>query len=218
MHSAPYDYKHLPYSGDHVNGNDDLQRERRDRRGLAVLDDTRMSASFIEAAAPGIDADSEAATQTKRGTMYIYTARVILMLLFVGVSGLVSGCATIVHLGGTEELNVISEPSGAKVVVDGTERGVTPIALKVERKQAHRILVSKEGYEESQTSVDSKLSLWMAGNVLFGGIIGFLVDVLSGGGYTIDPDKVAVTLQASSTIPAAVPGSVSSLHPSPPIP
>ncbi len=52
---------------------------------------------------------------------------------------LLSGCATIVHLGGTEELNVTSEPSGAKLVVDGAERGVAPMALKVERKQAHKV-------------------------------------------------------------------------------
>ncbi len=44
-----------------------------------------------------------------------------------------------VHLGGTEELNVTSEPSGAKLVVDGAERGVAPMALKVERKQAHKV-------------------------------------------------------------------------------
>jgi len=147
--------------------------------------------------------------------MDIHTARVILMILFVGVSGSASGCATIVHLGGSEELNVTSEPPMAKVIVDGAERGVTPIAVKVERKQTHKVLVSKEGYEESQTSVESKLSWWMAGNVIFGGIIGFLVDVLSGGGYTIDPDKVSVTLNPSSTAPAVTQSSVSSSNPPP---
>jgi len=138
-------------------------------------------------------------------------------LLFVAYT-LLSGCATIVHLGGTEELNVTSEPSGAKLVVDGAERGVTPMALKVERKQAHKILVSKEGYEESQSSTESKLSLWLAGNAIFGGVVGILVDVLSGGGYTIEPSAVAVTLKPVEGIGVSPAPSLSSLTQSPPLP
>ena len=131
--------------------------------------------------------------------------------------GITSGCATIVHLGGSEELTVNSEPSGATVEVDGAERGVTPMSVKVERKQPHKVTVKKEGYEDSQTSVDSKLSLWVAGNILFGGVVGLLVDVLSGGGYTLEPSELAVNLQASNGIPTEA-GSVSSLNPSPPLP
>lgn len=138
-------------------------------------------------------------------------------LLFAAYT-LLSGCATIVHLGGTEELNVTSEPTGAKLVVDGAERGVTPMALKVERKQAHKILVTKEGYEESESSTESKLSLWLAGNAIFGGLVGILVDVLSGGGYTIEPSAVAVTLKPVEGIGASPAPSLSSLTQSPPLP
>ena len=76
--------------------------------------------------------------------MDIHTARVILMILFVGVSGSASGCATIVHLGGSEELNVTSEPPMAKVIVDGAERGVTPIAVKVERNRLTKFSYQKK--------------------------------------------------------------------------
>lgn len=149
--------------------------------------------------------------------MRFSTAPTIAALLIITLSG-IPGCATIVHLGGSEELNVTSEPSGAKVVVDGMERGITPVAVDVERKKPHKILVSKDGYQESQLSVDSSLSWWIAGNIVFGGLVGLLVDVLSGGGYTIDPDKLAVTLQSSSIGPVESPGSVSTLHPSPLVP
>ncbi|MBX3339936.1 MAG: PEGA domain-containing protein, partial [Nitrospira sp.] len=83
-------------------------------------------------------------------------------LAIVGM--ITSGCATIVHLGSSEELNVSSEPSGATVLIDGTERGVTPLATKVERKKDHAVVLTKEGFEESQSRVESHISWWVAGN------------------------------------------------------
>lgn len=111
--------------------------------------------------------------------------------LLLAAYALLSGCATIVHLGGSEEINVSSEPDGAKVVIDGTELGVTPLATKVERKKDHALVLTKEGFQETQTKVESHLSWWVAGNALVGGLVGILVDVLTGGGYTLELDAVA---------------------------
>lgn len=138
--------------------------------------------------------------------------------LILAAYTLLSGCATIVHLGGNEELSVSSEPAGAKVVIDGTERGVTPLATKVERKKDHAVVLTKEGFEENQSRVESHLSWWVAGNVILGGLVGILVDVLSGGGYTIEPDAVAVTLKPIEGVAASAAPPLSSLTQSPPIP
>ena len=138
--------------------------------------------------------------------------------LILAAYTLLSGCATIVHLGGNEELNVSSEPAGAKVVIDGTERGLTPLATKVERKKDHAVVLTKEGFEENQSRVESHLSWWVAGNVILGGLVGILVDVLSGGGYTIEPDAVAVTLKPIEGVAASAAPPLSSLTQSPPIP
>ena len=72
------------------------------------------------------------------------TLQAFLAMFILALSSIVSGCATIVHLGGDEELNVSSEPAGAKVVIDGTERGVTPLATQVERKKDHAVVLTKE--------------------------------------------------------------------------
>jgi len=138
--------------------------------------------------------------------------------LILAAYTLLSGCATIVHLGGNEELNVSSEPAGAKVVIDGTERGLTPLATKVERKKDHAVVLTKEGFEENQSRVESHLSWWVAGNVILGGLVGILVDVLSGGGYTIEPDAVAVTLKPIEGVATSAAPPLSSLTQSPPIP
>ncbi|CAE6715328.1 PEGA domain-containing protein [Nitrospira defluvii] len=134
------------------------------------------------------------------------------------VAMMTSGCATIVHLGSNEELSVSSEPPGATVVIDGTERGVTPLATKVERKKDHAVVLTKEGFEENQSRVESHISWWIAGNVILGGLVGILVDVMSGGGYTIEPDKVAVTLKPVEGGGSSPAPSLSSLTQSPPIP
>lgn len=138
--------------------------------------------------------------------------------LLLAAYAMLSGCATIVHLGGSEEINVSSEPAGAKVVIDGTQLGVTPLATKVERKKDHAIVLTKEGFQETQTKVESHLSWWVAGNALVGGLVGILVDVLSGGGYTLEPDAVAVNLKPAEGITASPAPSLSSLTQSPPIP
>ena len=139
-------------------------------------------------------------------------------MLLLALCSTVSGCATIVHLGGNEELNVSSEPAGAKVVIDGTERGITPLATKVERKKDHAVVLTKEGFEENQSRVESHISWWVAGNVILGGLVGILVDVLSGGGYTIEPDAAAVTLKPVEGMTIYPAPSPSSLTQSPPIP
>lgn len=142
----------------------------------------------------------------------------LLAPLLFSVYTLLSGCATIVHLGSNEELTVSSEPSGATVVIDGTERGVTPLATKVERKKDHAVVLTKEGFEEAQSRVESHISWWIAGNVILGGLVGILVDVMSGGGYTIEPDAVAVNLKPLEGIGVSPSPSLSSLTQSPPIP
>lgn len=150
--------------------------------------------------------------------MHKRTLQTFLAMFILALSSIVSGCATIVHLGGDEELNVSSEPAGAKVVIDGTERGVTPLAATVERKKDHAVVLTKEGFEENQSRVESHLSWWVAGNVILGGLVGILVDVLSGGGYTIEPDAVAVTLKPTQGLVTSEAPSLSSLTQSPPVP
>lgn len=52
-------------------------------------------------------------------------------------------------------LEVKSEPSGAKVYIDGKESGDTPIALSDIKTGRHQIRVVKEGYESYEVSVET---------------------------------------------------------------
>lgn len=58
--------------------------------------------------------------------------RLMAARVVVGGCALLSGCATIVHLVELRTERTL-EPAGAKVVIDGAERGVSLMTVKVER-------------------------------------------------------------------------------------
>lgn len=108
-----------------------------------------------------------------------------------------SGCATMTR-GTTEALVVESEPSGAKVTLSNGMKGTTPTSFKVKRKKDLIITVSKPGYESATINVTPQISsaggAGMAGNILFGGVIGVAVDASSGAMNELKPNPVKVTL------------------------
>jgi hypothetical protein len=119
--------------------------------------------------------------------------------LAVMLAVLVSGCASIVHQT-TQQIPVKSDPPGASVTVAcgdvfNDPKLVTPTVVTVHRKSyACSIGLSKEGYEPSQIALARTLSGWYVANILFGGIIGFIVDAANGAMYNRTPGEVSVTL------------------------
>lgn len=115
---------------------------------------------------------------------------------------LFTGCASIVSKSNWP-VNITSEPSGASVVVKdskGTEvfAGTTPTSVTLSSKKAYfrgesyTLEFSNGGHETKTYTLKSSLNGWYFGNLLFGGVIGFLiVDPLTGAMYRLD-ENVAV--------------------------
>lgn len=123
-----------------------------------------------------------------------------------------SACATAIN-GSTQRVAVASDPSGAQVYVNGAPAGVTPAFVEVPRRDPDLALrLEKDGYEPTVLALERSRSGWLAGNVLFAGvpineytlgmwvgamavygIVGSLLDVVSGGAYK-RPDLVRATL------------------------
>lgn len=114
-----------------------------------------------------------------------------------------TGCATIIN-GTTQEIAITSEPAGARVVVNGFERGSTPIVLKLERDETYVMTIKKDGFEDSSLSLNKSVSGWVWGNILLGGLIGLAVDLGAGGMYVLDPPQAQVTLSAKPQQPVAL--------------
>ena len=101
-----------------------------------------------------------------------------------------SSCASI-FTGSKRNVLFETEPPGAKVFVNGFEKGTTPVQLKV--KAEDRIDFKLDNYKERVVVMDSKFNLV---SILNGfSIIGWGIDALSGSLKRVDTKYVKVTLE-----------------------
>jgi hypothetical protein len=115
--------------------------------------------------------------------------------LVVGALLTLTGCATVLR-GTGHGIGISSQPPGAEVIVDNQIHGVTPVSVKLKRKENHQIVVQMDGYEPYAVMLTRQTSGWVFGNILFGPgvIIGLAVDAIAGGMYTLSPDDVSADL------------------------
>ena len=111
-----------------------------------------------------------------------------LVSLAVFAPAVVAACATIMH-GTSQQVGINSQPAGATVVVDSQTAGTTPVAAKLARKRSHRITVTMPGYQQFEMVTTRKTSGWVWGNIVFGGLIGLIVDASTGGLYDVRPEQ-----------------------------
>ncbi|MFY0712792.1 PEGA domain-containing protein [Seonamhaeicola sp. NFXS20] len=101
-----------------------------------------------------------------------------------------SSCASI-FTGSKRNVLFESNPSGAKVYVNGFEKGITPTQIKV--KADDRIDFRIDNYKERVVVMDSKFNLV---SILNGfSIIGWGVDALTGSLKRVDTKYVKVDLE-----------------------
>lgn len=114
--------------------------------------------------------------------------------IFLAVS--VAGCATILN-GTSQKVMVTSNPTGAVVEVDGKYSRETPVKLRLERKRDHVLVITKEGYEKQAVNLTHVLSASVCGNILLGGVLGWVFDIFAGTQYKLIPNKVHVEMKGS---------------------
>lgn len=105
----------------------------------------------------------------------------------------IGGCATIMQ-GSSEQISVASTPTGAQVFVDGREAGITPMIANLSRKDRHVLSIRMDGYRPYELPIARSVSGWVAGNLVFGGVPGLIVDAVTGGMYKLTPTQVTATL------------------------
>jgi len=112
----------------------------------------------------------------------------------LGIVLALGACATIMH-GSGQSIDITSSPTGAKVFLDEQAQGMTPTVAKLARKQSHEVRLELEGYEPFKTTLSRKVSGWVWGNILFGGLIGLGVDAISGGLYKLTPEQLQAEMK-----------------------
>ncbi len=125
----------------------------------------------------------------------------------LAVAAALSGCATIVGHP-TQAVPVTSTPSEAAItVVDeaGAEvfKGTTPTTVTLAKstghywgKKSYTVTISKDGFKSQSVPITASANGWyLAGNLVFGGAIGyFAVDPFNGNMYTLSPEAVTAAL------------------------
>ncbi|OGW15865.1 MAG: hypothetical protein A3G93_00435 [Nitrospinae bacterium RIFCSPLOWO2_12_FULL_45_22] len=115
---------------------------------------------------------------------------IIFSYLFINIS-----CATIMK----DKMDLISfssEPDGAKIHVDNYPVAETPASVPLERTK-HSINFKKEGYQTGTAIIDRRLDWgwYIFGNIVFGGIVGWIVDALTNEMWNLEPKRVHVVLE-----------------------
>lgn len=144
---------------------------------------------------------------------------------FVALGGLaaacvlLSACATITR-GTNQDFMVESTPSQADVKLSTGQTCVTPCTLRLKRKSQFKVTISKEGYQTQEAEVHGIMKggggAALAGNAIFGGLIGAGVDASNGSLMNLKPNPLQVTLVPAGTAqqPAAAPEQTATTAPS----
>jgi hypothetical protein len=110
-----------------------------------------------------------------------------------------AGCASITR-GSKEVFVVDSNPQDAEVRLSSGQVGRTPASFEVGRRDTLTVFISKPGYKSRTVIVQSEVGggggAAMAGNVIFGGIIGAGVDAGTGAMYEHKPNPLMVQLES----------------------
>lgn len=127
-------------------------------------------------------------------------AAVVLMAANLGA------CATIMR--GTSQQYVIStNPIGAAVSLSTGQRCTSPCTLTLKRKHPFTVTATMDGYEPATAEVHSQVrgsgATSLAGNAVFGGIIGGAIDASNGSLNSLHPNPLTIEMVRLGAGPAA---------------
>lgn len=114
----------------------------------------------------------------------------------LAVSCCMSSCCSIVN-GRTQSVAFKSTP-GARLYIDGQDRGDTPQEVELERKKTYDVRLVAPGYQPYHTTLKGSLSSWKLGNILFGGLSGWKHDKETGAAYAFDDVDAKLLPQGAS--------------------
>ncbi|TWT46556.1 hypothetical protein [Botrimarina hoheduenensis] len=149
-----------------------------------------------------------------------------LLALAIGLVLIVGGCATIIS-GRTSDVQLVSSPPEARVVVQDAEgkvvaQAITPASVSLKRSRKwfrparYTATFEKYGYETAQATIDPTFNPWAIGNLAVGGGLGVVVDVATGALYRFKTDNVQQALAATNM--GQPPMLISGSQPTPPAP
>jgi hypothetical protein len=114
-----------------------------------------------------------------------------------------TGCATVLGGGSTQAVSIRAEPAGTAFVVRSSSglqmsSGVSPQQITLARKNEYEIEFSSPGYQTQRLSLLKGLNGWVWLNIVGGGVLGGVIDVISGAAWKLEPAIVDMRLVKAS--------------------
>jgi len=104
------------------------------------------------------------------------------------------GCATIFN-SPTEKINVVSEPIGARVLINGVKIGETPYVLDLDRRYNVYLTLEKDGcHEKAFLLAPSAEGIWFTLDFVCG-IFPCIIDALTGQWNTFGVTNLSIKLE-----------------------
>jgi hypothetical protein len=114
-----------------------------------------------------------------------------------------SSCATMLK-GRSDDITVVSDPSGAEVTANETKEGTTPVTFTVPSKQDLNITVSKAGYQQEDLQNPANFRWGYESWAFLAYIIPMVVDLSDGAAWGHDHLTMAAHLAPNGQPTSAV--------------
>lgn len=115
------------------------------------------------------------------------------IMVFLTVSILSSSCATI-FTGTKQNVQISSTPPGAKIAVNGIDRGITPALVSLKKGNGTEVItLSHEGYEDKTFQPEHTFQPVAILNLF--GILGWGIDAVTGALWKYDPSFYNIELK-----------------------
>lgn len=121
------------------------------------------------------------------------------------------GCGTYMY-GSNQDLMVSTNPGQARIKFSNGSEYKTPSTVTLERKNDYTATVEKEGYEPQTVEIKGEFNFVASflGNLIIpipgALIVGIIMDVSSGGAFTLMPEEISLSLKQKPAPPAAPAG------------
>ncbi len=139
--------------------------------------------------------------------------RILLSLLFLMVTFIFVGCATILS-GTIQKVNINSKPDSAVIKVYDMNNqiiaeGLTPYHIDLKKGAGfftpakYKVEISKDGYLKKDIYISGNLNAgwYLIGNFFIGGLIGWIiVDPLTGAMWNLSPENINTELQQGTSL------------------
>jgi hypothetical protein len=112
-------------------------------------------------------------------------------LAIIVISSIITGCAGIIK-GTDQTVTFTSEPSNATVMIDGQNRGKTPLTIKLKKNAYSSIMIKKKGYRSVTRPLEKKYDGTALLNIFWDSST---TDMITGAAYEYEPNSYHFELE-----------------------